>query len=844
MSDRQFSLADLFEVVVDTVPDRLALVAGPDRLTYRQLDERANRFAHYLVDQGVAAGAHVGILAYNRAEWVEAMIGCYKARTVPVNLNYRYVAPELRYVIDNADLEVLVFERALAPLVAESLDGADRTLRRDWSWSRTGPGSTAAGLVATSYAVRPRLLVARPRLRAPLTRRHLHPLHRGHHRHAQGRALASGGHLLRRHGRGRLGRPSPSATPTSWPVGSTPTTTARMVMLVVAPLMHGNAQWVMWNAFMMAGTAVLYTEHRYDPDALWRLIGEEGVGIGGAGRRRHGPAPGRRPGRGTPGTYDTSTLVVVGSGGAMLSKTVKDELQQRLPKVMVLDSFGSSESGAQGAVEDGASGPRFVMKDDTSVLDDDLVPLTPGDGRIGRLARTGRIPIGYYKDRPRPRPPSRWTHGVRWSIPGDLASVEPDGTIMVHGRGSASINSGGEKIFPEEVEAAVKTHPGVFDAIVVGVPDERFGERVAVAVRPRDPGAAPSLEELQDALPCPHRRLQDPPPAAGGGGHPAHRVGQARLQGGQGPLLTGPVRSDLDLVRPPPAFGRRPRRPRCPPPGRRRQPAPPRRSRRSAPPRRRARGPSPGPAPVGRATAARPPGPGRPAPPATPRPGSPRTPTPAPPVPRLPAATGPGSCRPRGTRSSERPFSRTVGVDGQAHWSSAPPNWGLGLELGPVQRRPQRRSPAHRLGQHHGPGPGGQPGHPRLPVEGAPPGLLPPVDGLGGHRSDRVERGPEPAARTGLHHGQAQRPAHEGRSPREGLLRRSQRLGSRSGQAEERQRHGHGTAAGNGATSGPSRVTSCRRKAVRASPSTEVEGGATRARVRSSTTVTAPLRGV
>ena len=157
---------------------------------------------------------------------------------------------------------------------------------------------------------------------------------------------------------------------------------------------------------------------------------------------------------------------------------------------MVMDSFGSSESGAQGAVEDGASGPRFAMSDDTSVLDDELRPLTPGDGRIGRLARTGRIPHRLLQGPGQDGghlPGGR--HGVRWSIPGDLASVEPDGTITVHGRGSASINSGGEKIFPEEVEAAVKTHPDVFDAIVVGIPDERFGERVAVVVHP--PGAPP-----------------------------------------------------------------------------------------------------------------------------------------------------------------------------------------------------------------------------------------------------------------------------------------------------------------------------------------------------------------
>ncbi len=498
MSDRQFSLADLFEVVADTVPGRLALVAGPDRLTYGQLDGRANRFAHYLADQGVTPGAHVGILAYNRAEWVEAMIGSYKARAVPVNLNYRYVAPELRYVIDNADLEVLVFERALAPLVVESLDGAglDRPLRL--VMIEDGSGADAGALTTTSYEFA---------LDSSSPARHFGPrspddryvLYTG------GTTGMPKGVIWRQEdiffaamGGGGWGQ-EPIGHPDELAGRLNPDDAARMVMLVVAPLMHGNAQWVMWNAFMMAGTAVLYTEHRYDPDILWRLVGEEGVVsvglVGDAMARPLADALASAP----PGTYDTSSLVVVGSGGAMLSKTVKDELKQRLPNVMVMDNFGSSESGAQGAVQDGASGPRFVMKDDTSVLDEDLSPLTPGDGRIGRLARTGRIPIGYYKDPVKTEATFPLdAHGVRWSIPGDLASVEPDGTIVVHGRGSASINSGGEKIFPEEVEAAVKSHPGVFDAIVVGIPDDRFGERVAVALQPRDPSTAPSLEELQE----------------------------------------------------------------------------------------------------------------------------------------------------------------------------------------------------------------------------------------------------------------------------------------------------------------------------------------------------------
>ena len=209
-----------------------------------------------------------------------------------------------------------------------------------------------------------------------------------------------------------------------------------------------------------------------------------------------------------------------------------------MPNVLIMDRFGSSESGAQGAVEDGANGPRFEMSDDTSVLDDELRPSAPGDGRIGRLARTGRIPVGYYKDPAKtdatfPVDPD----GVRWSIPGDLASVEPDGTITVHGRGSASINSGGEKIFPEEVEAAVKSHPEVFDAIVVGLPDERFGERVAVVVTPRGRGDPPTLEDIQEHCRDLIAGYKIPRQMVVVEEIPLTAAGKARHQGGQGPIL-------------------------------------------------------------------------------------------------------------------------------------------------------------------------------------------------------------------------------------------------------------------------------------------------------------------
>ena len=503
MSDREFNLADLFELVADTVPDRLALVAGDVRLTYRELDERANRLAHHLGSLGLGPGDHVGILARNRAEWVESMVGCYKARTVPINLNFRYVAPELRYVVDNADLRALVYEQELAQLVADSLEGTDggvpELLVIDAPPTDAGdPVTAAAGTAPTAYE--DALASADPgRGFAPRSPDDLYILYTG------GTTGMPKGVMWRQEdiffaamGGGGWGA-EPISTADELAGRLNPDPSARIPMLVVGPLMHGNAQWAMWNAFMMAGTTVLYTEHHFDPDRILRLIGDERVVssalVGDAMARPLAETLAAA----APGTYDVSTLVVIGSGGAMLSAAVKADLTAQLPGAIIMDRFGSSESGAQGAVEAGASGPKFVMSDDTAVLDDDLLPLAPGDGRIGRLARTGRIPVGYYRDEAKTAAtfPTD-AAGVRWSVPGDLASVEPDGVITVHGRGSASINSGGEKIFPEEVEAAVKAHPDVYDAIVVGLPDERFGERVAAVVRLRDGAAVLDLDGLGD----------------------------------------------------------------------------------------------------------------------------------------------------------------------------------------------------------------------------------------------------------------------------------------------------------------------------------------------------------
>jgi 3-oxocholest-4-en-26-oate---CoA ligase len=509
----EFNLADLFELVVDTVPDRTALVAGRVRLSYAELDARANRVGNYLIGLGLPTGSSIGILARNRSEWLEAMIGCFKARMVPVNVNYRYIASELAYLVGNADIELLVVEDDLVGLAEQSLalapaqgDGASRGCRllvieeggAAVGTDGLGPTSTAA---VTGYD-RWQSALATSSDDAP------------------GRPRSADDHYVLYTG-GTTGQPKGvvwrqediffaamggggwGAVPIMRPeqlVDRIPTgDRSGAVMLVTAPLMHGNAQWATWSGLFMGGTVVLYTEPAYDGATVMRLISDEHVVsvalVGDAMARPLAEALASAP----PGTYDTSTLFAIGSGGAMLSAAVKEELAALLPGVVIMDRFGASESGAHGAVEHGAQGPTFTMGPDTTVLDEDLRPLAPGDGRIGRLARSGRIPLGYHKDPVKTAVTfPKDADGIRWSIPGDLASIEPDGTITVHGRGSASINSGGEKIFPEEVESAIKSHPDVFDAIVVGIPDDRFGERVAAVIRTRRPGTPVALEDIQD----------------------------------------------------------------------------------------------------------------------------------------------------------------------------------------------------------------------------------------------------------------------------------------------------------------------------------------------------------
>jgi acyl-CoA synthetase (AMP-forming)/AMP-acid ligase II len=486
---RSYQLADLFEAVADAVADRLALVAGDRRLTYRELDERATRFAGHLASLGLEVGAKVGIYAWNRAEWVEAMLGCFKARLVPINVNYRYVTDELAYLLDNADVEVLVFERGFAGHVDE-LRGELATLRH-----LVVLEDGAAGEVDGAVPYEEALAAASPERgggeRSPDD---LYILYTG------GTTGMPKGVLWRTEdiyfaamGGNGFGQ-GPVRSPAEVLERVAPED-ARMVTLVAPPMMHGAAQWVSFITLFGGGQVVLYTGRRFDAPEVWRIVERERCTsitvVGDAMARPLAEALDEAA-----DAYDTSSVINVGSGGAIFSAAVKDQLRRHLPDAFMVDSFGASETGAGSSQLDPSVGPRFPANEWTAVLGDDLRPVEPGSGVVGRLARRGHIPLGYHKDEAKTAATFLTDpDGVRWAVPGDHGTVDADGMIALLGRGSGCINSGGEKIYPEEVEAALKSHPDVFDAVVVGAPDERFTERVAAIVQPR-PGREPSLEDL------------------------------------------------------------------------------------------------------------------------------------------------------------------------------------------------------------------------------------------------------------------------------------------------------------------------------------------------------------
>ncbi|MBL7500900.1 AMP-binding protein [Frankia sp. CN7] len=489
--------------MADAVPDRPALVAPPVRLTYRELDERAERVARLLRAGGVRSGQHVGIYGTNRAEWVEAMLGCLKLRAVPINVNFRYVPAELRYLADNADLVALVVERRNLATVAAVLPDAPLlrlvVVLEDGTDEADDGGVGASGARVVGYEDDPVAVAGavdadagEAPVRGPRSSDDLFVLYTG------GTTGLSKGVMWRHEDlfHAAIGRPLPDGSAPTGPRDLLAhTANPPLHYMVMAPLMHGAAEFSILIAFATAGTAILWCGRHFDADAVLRLAADERATsmtvVGDAMARPIADALASAPDR-----YDLSGLLALANTGAPMTSQVRADLAAALPRVFLLDNYGASELGHNG----NEAGERrvFQLTADTLVLDENLEPVPPGSPTPGRIGRRGPIPLGYYKDEEKTASTFLYdARGVRWVVPGDLALVREDGTVRLLGRGSTVVNSGGEKIFPDEVEDALKAHDAVFDVAVVGVPDERFGERVVALVALRDAtAAAPSAARL------------------------------------------------------------------------------------------------------------------------------------------------------------------------------------------------------------------------------------------------------------------------------------------------------------------------------------------------------------
>ncbi|MEU8397509.1 acyl-CoA synthetase [Nonomuraea sp. NPDC048892] len=490
----EFNHADLFEGLADTIGDRTAIVCGQERRTYAELEAEANRLAHYLMDLGVQPGQHVGLHLYNGVEYVAGMLAALKIRAVPINVNYRYVEAELLYLYRDADLRALIYDVEFEPRVAAVAGQAPLLENLISVGGLPSSGSAISSAIGSAVPYGTALERGRPERGFPVrSGQDVYIIYTGGTTGMPKGAMWHVEDLFMGFGGG-----NPYGEPRTTPqevvdeaVKATP-----MVMMAVPPLMHGAAQMTTFISWWMGSTTVFV--RKFEAAEVWRTVERERVStmnITGDAMAR--PLTEALEG----GEYDLSSLFVISSTGAILTGAVRDRLQELLPNVMILDSFGSTESGYTASGVAGSSPekglrykPNAVVT--LAVLDEKNRPVEPGSGQMGTVARSGRVAFGYYND---PEKTARTfvtdEDGTRWLLTGDLATVDADGTVNVFGRGSQCINTGGEKVFPEEIEAVLKGHPGVFDAVVTGVPDERWGTKVAAVIEPR-PGVEVTAAEL------------------------------------------------------------------------------------------------------------------------------------------------------------------------------------------------------------------------------------------------------------------------------------------------------------------------------------------------------------
>ncbi len=495
MNPSSFSLADLFAIAAATVPERDAVVIGGQSRTYGEMAARIERLAAWLHTQGIGAGDVVGLQMYNCAEYLEAFLAACRVRAVPANINYRYVTDELRYLYDNAGIKALFYSAELEPAVADALDAAPELRVK----VRTGGGQPAlAGAVSFDAALD---AAGADALAALAT------------------VACADNDLSLLYTGGTTGKPKGVMWPhrdlffgslgggVAYLPGTAPIATPDALadcirkghplrFMPVAPLMHGAAHWATMVSLYAGHTVVLNDQHHFDAAHVLDLVTTQRVnGITIVGDAMALPMLDAL--KAEPGRWDLSALFIFGNGGAVMSTHIKEAMRPFLPaNVYFSDGIGSSEGGQFGIGAKPVDGGmiKIAARPELRVLVDGKRFAEPGE--TGILARSGHLPLGYYRDPVKTAETFVTVAGTRFVITGDAARVADDGSIVIFGRGTLCINSGGEKVFPEEVEETLRRSPQIIDALVVGLPDPRWGQKVVAVVALR-PGATLDRDALR-----------------------------------------------------------------------------------------------------------------------------------------------------------------------------------------------------------------------------------------------------------------------------------------------------------------------------------------------------------
>lgn len=491
-----WNFGDMLDALGEALgPDNTALIQGDRSLSWPELTERSNNLARNFIELGANVGDKVGFYLRNRPEYMEGLAACWKARLTHVNVNYRYVDDELIYIFDNSDSTLVIYGEEFR----DTVERIRHRLPKVKAWIEAGSGNELPNGVHHYGA----LATSGNGARLEMQR--------------------SGEDMLFLYTGGTTGMPKgvmwthqiwrdANASALETIFGFVPASMDDYVSAALehgtstrqcpaCPLMHGTGLFTAMGALLNGGTvALLPTPSKFDADELWGEVHRHKLTnlaiVGDAFGK-----PMLNALEAAPDKYDLSSVVGIVSSGVMWSMEVKQGLLRHLPQAALMDSFGASESVGFGMSVMTAEGEvqtaKFAIGPSCKVFSEDGREIAPGSGEPGFIARGGAVPLGYYKDEEKTAKTFKTINGVRYAIPGDWCTVESDGTLTLMGRGSICINSGGEKIYPEEIEEVLKTHPAVRDALVVGVPDDKWGQAVTAVVSP-EPGSSIAEDALID----------------------------------------------------------------------------------------------------------------------------------------------------------------------------------------------------------------------------------------------------------------------------------------------------------------------------------------------------------